>query len=324
VADIDPDQGSLEGGGAPRRPPGPAPKGFLPADRLVATPSPAGAPWRDSLVLPGGGGGGDNGSFLDRCGVPPTTKSAAWRWLFYALLGILVGQLAAGVFGFVAGDVAGKNAAQMAALTSAAVPPEWYVISSLVGLWVGFFGAPWVASRTQGTRHFLADLGVRFRWVDLWGLGMGVGAQYAIVLLYLPFQHDIHNFNAPNQKLTGGAHGVGVLVVVLATVILAPAMEELFFRGLVFKALARLFTPLGPGTTRARGVGVVLAVIADGLLFGLAHFEWVQFAGLALFGALLAAISYRSGRLGMNMLAHASFNLVAVVTILNQRGGVIH
>jgi hypothetical protein len=285
-------------------------------------PPPVAAPRADSSVPPGDDGAG--GPFLDRPGVPPTTKPAAWRWLFYAILGFLVGQLAVGIFGVVAGDVAGKNASQMSAIASAAIPPEWYVISTLVGLWVGFFGAPWLASRTQGTRRFLADLGVRFRWIDLWGLAIGVGAQYAIGLLYWPFQRHIHNFDAPNQKLTGGAHGVGVIVVVVATVILAPAMEELFFRGLLFKALARLFTPLGPGVTKARGLGVVLAIIADGLLFGLAHGEWVQLAGLALFGVVLATVSYRTGRLGMNMLAHASFNLVAVVTILNSRGGVIH
>ena len=69
---------------------------------------------------------------------------------------------------------------------------------------------------------------------------------------------------------------------------------------------------------------VILAVVVDGLLFGLAHGEWVQLAGLAVFGVVLATVSYRTGRLGMNMLAHASFNLVAVVTILNQRGAVIH
>jgi membrane protease YdiL (CAAX protease family) len=249
----------------------------------------------------------------------------AWRWFLYALGGFLVGQLVGGLFGVVAGEVAGKNATQMSAITSAAIPPEWYVISTLVGLWVGFFGAPWLASRTQGTRRFLSDLGVRFRWVDLWGLAIGVGAQYLIALLYWPFQHDIHNFNAPSQKLTGGSHGPGIALVVVATVILAPAMEELFFRGLLFRALARLLTPMGPGgTTWARGAGVVLAVVIDGLLFGLAHGEWVQFAGLALFGVILAAVSYRTGRLGMNMMAHASFNLVAVVTILTQPGGVIH
>ena len=159
--------------------------------------------------------------------------------------------------------------------------------------------------------------------VDLWGLAIGVAAQYVVALLYAPFQHHIHNFDAPSQKLTGGAHGGGIVVVVVAVVILAPAMEELFFRGLLFKALARLFTPLGPGLTSARGVGVVLAVIADGLLFGLAHGEWVQLPGLALLGAALAAISYKTGGLGMNMAAHSAFNLVAVVTILNQPGGLI-
>jgi uncharacterized protein len=322
VTDSDPDPRGPEGGAAPPRPPGPAPEGYVPPDRHRSTPPPAVVPRPDASVSPGEGGAG--GPFLDRLGIPPTTKSAAWRWLFYAVIGFLVGQVVGGIFGAVAGDVAGKNSAQMSAIAAAAVPPEWYVVSTLVGLWVGFFGAPWLASRMQGTRRFLADLGVRFRWIDLWGVAIGVAAQYAIGLLYWPFQSHIHNFNAPSQKLTGGAHGVGVLVVVLATVILAPAMEELFFRGLLFKALARLFTPLGPGVARARGWGVVLAVIADGLLFGLAHGEWVQLAGLALFGVVLATVSYRTGRLGMNMVAHASFNLVAVITILNQRGAVIH
>ena len=244
-------------------------------------------------------------------GLPPADKPAAGRWLLYALIGFLVGQLAGGVFGAVAGDVAGKNATQMAAITSASVPPEWYVVSTLAGLWIGFFGAPWLASRTRGTRHLWADLGVRFRWIDLWGIAIGIGAQIVIALLYSPFQHDIRDFNGPSQKLTGGAHGAGFLVVALATVLLAPFMEELFFRGLLFKSLARLFTPSGAGPTRARGAGIVLAVIVDGLLFGLAHGEWVQLAGLALFGVALAAISYRTGRLGMNMVSTASFNLVA-------------
>ena len=41
-----------------------------------------------------------------------------------------------------------------------------------------------------------------------------------------------------------------------------------------------------------------------------------------LVGVALAAISYRTGRLGMNMVSHASFNLVAILAILSQRGGV--
>ena len=322
VTDFDPDEAHLAAGEAQAMPPGPLPEGFLPTDRVAVTPlafhprSPA------SQVAPSSRNEG--GPFLDIPGVPPTSKSAAWRWLFYALIGFLVGQLVGALFGIVGGDVAGKSATQMSAIASASEPPEWYVLSTLAGLWVGFVGAPWLASWTQGTRRFLTDLGVRFRLVDLWGIAIGVGGQFVIAALYAPFQHEIHDFNGPSQKLTGGSHGAGFLVVALATVILAPVAEELFFRGLLFKALVRLCTPLGPGTTKARGAGVVAAVIVDGLLFGLAHGEWVQLAGLALFGVVLAAVSYRTGRLGMNMVAHAAFNLVAVLTILHQRGGVIH
>ena len=65
-------------------------------------------------------------------------------------------------------------------------------------------------------------------------------------------------------------------------------------------------------------------MIVDGLLFGLAHGEWVQLAGLAAFGMILATVSYRTGRLGMNMVAHASFNLVAIIAIAANGTGVIH
>ena len=84
-----------------------------------------------------------------------------------------------------------------------------------------------------------------------------------------------------------------------------------------------MFTPLR-AAGGARTAGVVLAVIADGLLFGLAHGEWVQLAGLAAFGIILAAVSYRTGRLGMNMVAHATFNLVAIVAIASGGSGLIH
>ncbi len=323
MTDLDPDDVGRRGRDAPSGLPIPAQEGFDLSRRVTLTPpgKPKGDPGARRTVARGSGA-----SFLDRPGVPPLTKAAAWRWFFYALVGFLAGQIAGGVFGVVAGGIAGKSAAQMSAITSSSVPPEWYVVSTLVGLWIGFFGAPWWASHRQGTGHFFADLGVRFRWADLWGLAIGGGAQIVIALLYAPFQHDIHNFNGPTQKLTGGAHGTGVVVIVLATVIAVPFMEELFFRGLLFKALARLCTPAGAGAgagaTRARGAGVVAAVLADGLLFGLAHGEWVQFAGLALFGVVLAAVFYRTGRLGMNMVSHASFNLIALVAYLHW-GGVI-
>ena len=47
------------------------------------------------------------------------------------------------------------------------------------------------------------------------------------------------------------------------------------------------------------------------MLFGLAHAESLQLLGLAVFGIILSFVAYRTGRLGMNMVAHATFNLTA-------------
>ncbi|MGP0032794.1 MAG: lysostaphin resistance A-like protein [Acidimicrobiales bacterium] len=343
MSDIEPGEAEATTGPAPAQPPGQVPAGYVPREWLsaqvivpraggpavgppVGTPAgppdgtPVGPPVGPPVAPPTGSVNGD-GPFLDRPWIPPVDRRQAWRWLLYAFAGFIVGQLLAAVFGLVAGAIAGKTSLQMSDIASASVPPEWYIVSTLAGLWIGFFGAPWLASRTQGTRHFVSDLGLRFRVIDLVGIAVGIGGQIAVGIMYAPFQHDIHDFNAPSQKLTGASHGGGFLVIAVATVIVAPFMEELFFRGLLLKALVRLFTPAA--AWRARGLGVVLAVIVDGVLFGLAHGEWVQLAGLALFGVVLAAISYRTGRLGMNMVAHATFNLVAIVAIAGQ-GGLIH
>ena len=261
--------------------------------------------------------------FLDTPWVPPWTKRQAWFWLLFGVVGFLVGQIGAVIFAAIGGAIAGDTGAQLQAIATASVPPEWYVVVTLLGLWIGFIGAPWLASFFQGTRHFLRDLGIRMKWIDLIGIPIGLAGQFLVVLMYAPFQHDIHDFNGPTTRLTGSAHGGGFVVIAIATIVFAPAMEELFFRGLLLKGLVRAFTPLA-AKGRVRAFTIVLAVIVDGLLFGLAHGEWVQLAGLAVFGMILAAISYRTGRLGMNFLAHATFNGVAILALVAQGSAIIH
>ncbi|MGH9081808.1 MAG: lysostaphin resistance A-like protein [Acidimicrobiales bacterium] len=267
------------------------------------------------------------GTFLDQPGAPPPDRRTAGQWILLALLGYVVGQFVASIFTLVAATAAGR-VHDLTAIGNLSEPPQWYIAASLVGLWVGFFLGPLVASKVRGTGRMVADFGLRFRPSDLLGIVVGVGGQYLIAALYLPFH--VKNLTAPAQKLTGAAHGWGFLVVAVLTVVGAPFFEELFFRGLVLRALVRLFTPAvaawsSPGARRSigRSAGLVAAVVVDGLVFGLAHWERSQFAGLALFGMALAVVSYRTRRQGMNMVAHASFNLVAVLALLSSRGGVI-
>src|SRR5215469_14955174 len=163
--------------GPPARPPGPVPVGYVPRDQLPqqALPEPA-PPTKD---VP----------FLDTPWVPPTTPRQGWYWLVFAVAGFVVGQLGATIFATVAGAIAGKTAAQISAIATATVPPEWYVVSTLLGLWIGFLGAPWLASRTQGTGNFVRDIGLRFRWIDLAGIVIGVAGQFLISAGYNIYQH---------------------------------------------------------------------------------------------------------------------------------------
>jgi membrane protease YdiL (CAAX protease family) len=206
---------------------------------------------------------------------------------------------------------ASHDTRSLTAIANLSEPPTWYVVSTLLGLWGGFFGSAWLATGVRGTKSFSRDLGLRFRWLDLVGIPIGVAGQFLVALIYIPISQHVHDFNqrfdAPSQKLTGGSHGASYALIAVFTVLGAPFFEELFFRGVLLRSLARLFGTIG------RWVGPTLAVVVTGVLFGLAHAEGLQLLGLAVFGIILSAVSYRTGRLGMNMVAHASFNLVAVV-----------
>jgi membrane protease YdiL (CAAX protease family) len=56
------------------------------------------------------------------------------------------------------------------------------------------------------------------------------------------------------------------------------------------------------------------------VIFGLVHGELQQFAGLAALGTILAVVALRTNRLGMNMVAHASFNAVAIAIYFHDSG----
>lgn len=188
------------------------------------------------------------------------------------------------------------------------------VVCSTVGLWVGLGGSALYASRTQGSGSLRQDFGLRFAPLDpLRGAPIGVGAQYVLGLLVVVAyqasgvsQKTINNLGQPARQVTGLAHGWGDVLLILVVVVGAPVVEELFFRGLLLRAL------------QAR-VGSVAAVVVSGILFGLAHFEPLQLPVLAGFGVVLGVVALRTGRLGPGIFAHAAFNALAVYSILSSR-----
>ena len=222
------------------------------------------------------------------------------RWLSDAAIGYVVGFLVAAMAESAWAGAHGNRTDSLGA-----------VVAGTVGLWVGLAGAPMWASRLSGSGSLVEDFGLRFRPFDpVVGAVAGVGSQYVLdYVVYLPVQSNrrlIHEVGQPAQHITGLAHGAGVALLVAVVVVGAPVVEELFFRGLLLRALAGRI-----GRPGAVGVSAVL--------FGLVHFEPLQLPVLVLFGVVLGLLAVRTGRLGPSICAHAAFNAVAVYSLLSQR-----
>ena len=86
--------------------------------------------------------------------------------------------------------------------------------------------------------------------------------------------------------------------------VLAPVFEEIFYRGLLQRALLK------------RGLSPAVAIGISSLVFGASHLELLQLPGLVAAGALFGYLAHRFDRLGPAIAAHVGFNLVAVGTLL--------
>jgi len=182
---------------------------------------------------------------------------------------------------------------------------------SQIGLWTGMVGAVVLASRRKGSGSLGDDFGFRFRWSDL-GLGALVAAVVQLVALpalaYLLRPLLGHpQVSGPVQDLVDQSRGPAFLGLVASVAIGAPLVEELFFRGLLLRSLQRRVPD---------GAAVALSAIA----FGLAHGSGLPVDAVVLvvlsltaFGAALAIVALRTGRLGPGIVAHALFNLFTIV-----------
>lgn len=101
------------------------------------------------------------------------------------------------------------------------------------------------------------------------------------------------------ERAAGALDASLFLPCLLASGVLAPICEELFFRGY----LMGVFTRYGRGR----------AVVSSALLFSLAHGVDMAFLPRALIGALLGAMTMRTGSLFAAMLVHGCYNIAIIL-----------
>lgn len=180
------------------------------------------------------------------------------------------------------------------------------VVATLLGQWTGLVGAAVLASRYKGSGSLVRDFGLRVEARDvLPGLAWGLGSQFILVyLLYLPFRLLDSDLDVSEEarRLVGTGRGGGLALLAVFLVLGAPVVEELFFRGLLQRALRRRM---------ASGAAIAISSLA----FGVTHYQPLQLLGLVAFGVVLGFLAERAGRLGPNVVAHAAFNGSTVVLL---------
>ena len=177
------------------------------------------------------------------------------------------------------------------------------VACGMFGLWLGFVGVTALAAYRKGRGSLRDDFGFEFRLpVDLIrGVALGVLGQAIVYLVYLPvliFSPDtVKKVSDPAKQLIDLGAGWEAIPLGLLVVVGAPIAEELFFRGLTYRAIAKRFSSTA-------------AIWGSAILFGLFHFQGLQLPALIAFGVILALSTRRTGRLGENIIAHMTFNLI--------------
>ncbi len=203
---------------------------------------------------------------------------------------------------------------------------------SLAATWIALVATCWWACRRHGTSSLVRDLGLSFRWADLWigvlaGLGLRVGV---VIIAVLAASITRYRGGADTNLPVELTQGTAMLVTTaLAVTLIAPVVEELFFRGLLLRsALAslnrRAFRPrLAKPSTR-----VHIAVFTSAGLFAVIHLSEadtafsaaVLFLSLLLVGWVNARLTLWSNRLGPAIVSHAVFNGTALILLLIVQG----
>lgn len=142
------------------------------------------------------------------------------------------------------------------------------------------------------------------RWIDaVLGLGIGFISQFALIPLYVPlvWLFDIE-VDESARRVADRFDGYEQILLALLVVVIAPVVEEMFFRGLVQNQLQKLVSP------------VIALVVASAIFAGL-HFDLVTFVGLFFFG-LIAGLLFQRRGLVAAIAAHAAFNGAALVGLI--------
>jgi membrane protease YdiL (CAAX protease family) len=165
----------------------------------------------------------------------------------------------------------------------------------------------------RGRRHAkLASLGLRapeWRWlvaaVPFTALAVVVGSITGLLSQSL-FPHTPANQCVSLRSAYGGA----IWLAVIGVAVVAPFVEEVIFRGMVF------------GWLRGR-IPIAWAVVVSAAVFSLEHIGFLEvtlFLPIFAAGVVLAILYHHAQSIWPNVVVHGGFNLIATLVLLTGPG----
>lgn len=129
-------------------------------------------------------------------------------------------------------------------------------------------------------------------------MGLSFNVLTGLILSFIPEEAMSGYEQSSTAMFTGN-----FWVMVFGTVIVAPLVEEIIFRGLIY-------------TRMKQGMSAIVAALLTSALFGVAHGQWVWMLYTFVFGLILIWVFERTKSLIANILLHFSYNLCAVLQML--------
>ncbi|MGH1525398.1 lysostaphin resistance A-like protein [Leifsonia sp. L25] len=196
------------------------------------------------------------------------------------------------------------------------VDPAVADVLSYVVVWGPLLLAVAVGCARMVSRQLRDRLALHARPVDLaWGLGGGLLAR-AVVLLATVVVSGQTGLGS-SSAIDGGPQGWQTIAAIAFPVVIGPLVEEVFFRGLLqraVEAVCRVRMSARVATATAVGVSAVLFAALHVAVEGSPVLTQTLTLGIAtlVLGVVAGAIVARTGRLTGAIVAHMVFNAIAV------------
>lgn len=132
------------------------------------------------------------------------------------------------------------------------------------------------------------------------GVVFVLGMSAAVSVNVIVSLSQIARFSPKYQQVSEVIYSGGLFMEIVSAVIAAPILEELFFRGMIYKRLRDM-------------INVKAAVVISALFFGAFHGNLVQFVYAFIIGLMLAYVYEKFKTIWAPVIFHVGANLISVL-----------